>query len=336
MTLIKTFWALVLALVMIGGCATGGGYEKDAGGGAPRPVDFFTDTQAGRDLGARFNVSLGTLESLSDISASAEFNDRVVQYANVFNSATQDLRAAINAHFNGFVFAGGTSEQRYKHLPEYGRLVNYAHRRSSALQGFQMLVDAYKINPDPTTLDKLGGCLKELLQDAATDFPGKEDQVAPVTAHIQRIEIGGIDRVMDNVLGNSEHPRDLWQYYEDGSASVIVPLRLSGMTRVTNNIDKSPFMQQHRRTHFELLNVDEAGRQAFRAAMKSDVQLASDGNRQVDDNERITHGSEIWIERAAGMDRAYYLAWRGETMTKEEFARRYPGAEIKITLHPLQ
>jgi hypothetical protein len=123
-----------------------------------------------------------------------------------------------------------------------------------------------------------------------------------------------------------------WQRTADGKAYIVIPFQPNNDTRITNNFDTAPFLSTNRKARIEVANVRSEDVPVFHAHVKSDVPMRGDGDRQVDDGINPGHGDEFLIERKAGKDAAYYLAWRGKEMSKEEFHKRNPNAVVVIKL----
>lgn len=327
----------LLGLVAAGCTTSREGFKN----GAIAPKDFFSDTAEGRSLDAKLEAGLDELKGLKGASVTASLEQRAESYASIFNAFSQDFRAAINAYYNGLVFAGGDVAARHSALPDYNRLVNYAHDRATKFQTFSLLVDAYKAKPDPQQLDKLGEAMKVLLSETAAAYPGDPKDVTPLRTQAATIEVGGLDKFRSDLI---DLPKaELWDFAPDNSARLRTKFSVSGKSRITGNFDKTPFMERDRAAQIELLNVDDDGAQAFACAVKSDIgvdlidgalKIGTDGDRSEGGVRCRADGNTFVIHRADVRDRGYYLAWRGATMTKEEFDRRYPGAEILLILTP--
>lgn len=322
---IRSSACTLVALLVAIGCSPNG-FRESPKDPIINPDSFFSDVTEGENLEAGLKASASNLQAIEGVSAEATLKSTAVSYANLFDAYSKDLRAAINAAYNGYVSAsrrpGASAADSIEANRNYNDLVHFAVDLTGKLRGIQNLTDAYKLSPSKEGLIALGDQIKELLDASERKVPSTPSYES------------GIDKLRNDLLGGSEHPRSMWQFNEDASATIVVPIILSGDTRVTDNIDKTPFMERNRSVLFEILNVEASGREAFLANVKSDVPSNGDGDRQVDDSIRISHGATLLIERAEDKDRAYYLAWRGTTMTKEEFWRRFPHAEVRLTVLP--
>ncbi len=172
------------------------------------------------------------------------------------------------------------------------------------------------------------------VDDTAAKLRDIQAKVAPLSGNTSTKQTVAALRDVQGIIGSSEHPRETWLNHPDGTASIDMPIALSGETRITNNIDKTPFTNGTQKVKFTLKNVDDAGRKAFAAHVKSDVAFGADGDRHLDDSIQATDGAVIVLDQAVSKDAAYYLAWRGQTMTKEEFGRRYPNVVIVLEIVP--
>lgn len=319
----------MISTVSLASCGGQGreGFEEAPRDAVVAPQDFFSDTTEGRSLEAALDARVDDLQALGSASVSAEMRDRSLSYADLFDAYSKDLRGSINAAYNGYISAtrrpGVSSEDAREAKSQYDESLRYSTQLTAKLRAFELLTTAAKPTPTAEDLDVLGREMRALFADTAGHYPATIE-------YVTKVEVGGLDRVMDNVLGN-EPPAGVWEYAQNGSVRIDLPIRLSGETRITDNIDLTPFLNASQPVRFELLKVDDVGKTAFHSYMKSDIPLGSDGNR-VEGEKNPGDGDTVTIKQAQGPDRAYYLAWRGTTMTKEEFAKRYPDAVVRLTI----
>ncbi|MEA2733997.1 MAG: hypothetical protein QOE14_448 [Humisphaera sp.] len=290
---------------------------------------FFQDTDEGRNLDAAIKSTASALEDSAKLTADVSLKETAQKYANAFDGYTKDLRSNLQAQFNTLiaVMPQFTSEDKKLELTkETQRLMDRTSRRTAQLRAIKDAVDAYKVKPTPEGLTEIGQLIRDLLSAA--------NEAGETKLSANDVPVDGLARVMNNVLGNSHHKLETWSYQANGAATIDMPLAVSGDSRITNNIDKSPFMQRTRKMKITVLNAGDDGKRAFAAHLKSDVNLGGDGDRQVNDKVNVQDGQEFEADQAVEKDVAYYLAWRGGSMTKEEFAKRYPMAVFRIELQP--
>jgi hypothetical protein len=291
------------------------------------PREFFQDSQVGKDFAAALKVTAGQLFGATNVGADLTLNRTAKLYAEEFDAYTRDLRTTEHANYNGFIAAlsaAESAEERMKYKAQYDEIVKETTERTGQLRALQLQVKAYIEHPTTNGLISVGENVRDII--AASQRTGQA-KMSP-----ERVS-DGIAQLRNDLLGNSEPPRRFWRMNKDKTGSVAVPLRLSGQTRITDNIDLTPFMQGPRRVKLTLRNVDSAGQSEFACRVKSDRPF-EDGDPQGFNSKNLTHGAIVTINRSEKDDKAYYLAWRGETMTKEEFQRRYPKTEFFLELQP--
>jgi hypothetical protein len=281
--------------------------------------NFFQDTDEGRNLDASLNTAMSSLQGSQKASVDAKMKDEVTKFTQAFDSYNRDLRTSLQSAYNGLIaglsVTANNPDGQSKVLDQYNQIIDLASKRTSQLRALNTQLNAYLAQPSPEGLEDLGKSLRAM-------FATEEN----------RSQADGLSRLIDDALGNSHHPLGVWMYNSGGTGRIELPFSISGETRITGNIDKTPFMQRMRNVRLTLRNVDDAGIAAFQAHVKTDIDFAPDGDGQLDGTKNMGNNDTILVRQANGDDQAYYLAWRGATMTKEEFKRRYPDTVIVLEL----
>lgn len=309
-------WALRSRQPAVGGI---GVIQSTPGLVAPTTKDFFQDTQEGRELDASLKLALKGLQDSGSVTADSVLKEKVVVLADVFDAYNRDLRTFLQSAYMKYLTGmsqASTNPALQQSLSEgHDRIVDLAQRRIAQLRALEVQAKAYAAHPSQAGLADLGTSLRAMFAD---------HRDAPPADGLSRLVRAALD----------VPPTDVWQYEDKDRATMRVPLTLSGEIRITGNIDKTPFMGRQRDVTLTLENVDPAGIQAFAAHVKTDVPLGPDGSAHLDPTAKVYCGRTAAVRRLGAHDGSPYLAWRGETMTKEEFARRYPKAVIVLTVSP--
>lgn len=332
--------SFVMVSLVVAGCSSGykvaGGDGKSTPNGVVVPNgSFFEDDPAGREFSVQLDATASQLTKIAtDPNLGAKVGTSVKQFSELFDQLSVDLRSTYQASYHGLVAGLSVSkspEVTRVLLLRYQDLIERASARTVALRAVSAQIKSLATSPSETALASVHASIRELVKASAG---AKETTVDPKALGT------GIPRYADELAGVKVNGEYLWALPADGSASLVVPIESTGETRITGMLDKTPFMTRERTLTCTLINVDAEGLKAFRAFMKSNIpfDLASlsgeDGNRHVDPNSYVLPDQPVRVQQVGPRDASYYLAWRGNTMSREEFTRRYPSAMLKLELAP--